>query len=136
MARICVSGRARVNVGESIVEGENLVTSAAAELVAKILAGEESDALKYIAVGSGCTEPSLSDVALENEIARKQASIARSGGKIELSVSFTFANSTSICEAGVITSNEVLVSRFLIGSHNIGPTTTVTINWELNINSC
>lgn len=59
--------------GKVIYEKNNLIVSVGRNFLFDRLKDNSSDYLDYIAVGTGTTAPVLSDIALETELSRKQA---------------------------------------------------------------
>ena len=59
-----------------------IITDAGLNELAKLLAGQGT-AFAYIALGTGTTDPTTSDTALEAEVIRKQATATVNGSEVE-----------------------------------------------------
>lgn len=93
--------------GDLLHEAQNIVTTVGLQLIAQKLLGSASDSLTHIAVGSGTTTATTSDIALETEIERNALfSSSASGGIATLTAFFTSSEAAgSWREAGILTAS-------------------------------
>ena len=125
-------------------EKENLVTDAGKEELAKLLVGLSTKPFTWIAVGTGTTEPSASDTALEAEItggglARAQdSSPETSGNTATISVTWNITGSYAITEAGLFNDDVdpggVMLARVTVAALNVQSGDTLTWTWEISFN--
>lgn len=114
---------------------DNLVVTSGKQVIADILA-EKGVEIAYLAVGSGNTQPQVSDTALEQEIARKV--ITMRSASINQARFDTFIDTLEIVgiwrEIGLFSSDNRLVARALISPEiNKGNNNTATISWSITI---
>ena len=87
---------------------KNLIVNSGLERLAKLLNGESSTYIKAIAIGTGTTAATNSDVELELEDQRELASLEYEADyKAKFSYTFSFAGNTNVTEAGLFDSNVI-----------------------------
>ena len=129
-----------------VVESDNLVTDAGKDLAVSLLTGLATSPVQYIAIGDGsatnpgqCTQPSATDTALGNELARAQATVTKTAnvGEVELSASFTVpAGATwSVCESGLFdaASGGTLYARDVTLTKNLAAGERINVIWRITI---
>lgn len=114
---------------------DNLVVATGKQVIADILA-EKGVEIAYLAVGSGNTQPQVSDTALEQEIARK--AITMRSANMNQARFDTFIDTLEMVgmwrEIGLFSSDNRLVARALINPEmNKGSSNTATISWSITI---
>lgn len=129
-------------VPESEVTEHNLVTTLGKALVGKLLTGQESTGITYVALGTGTTAPAVGDTQLVTEVTRKAlVDKVVSGGTITLSVFFLASECTySIQEVGFFgaqatsTANSgTLFSRVLKAQDNSAGLSDLTFQYTLTV---
>lgn len=125
-------------------KGENLILNAGKERVAKLLCGVSSTDFTYIAIGTGTTAPTVTDTALETEVARESAV---GGGAYEASYKAVFektfnfgsAESYAITEAGLSdsasASGETLFDRFTFSNKNVDADTALFVRITITVSA-
>ncbi len=79
-----------------VIETPNLVTTAGKAFIARRITGEETIGLMYLAIGTGATEPALSDVKLQTETLRTLLTECAQGDAFFYSSVFLLAADCSI----------------------------------------
>ena len=107
------------------VDFTNLITNAYLDELAKIPQGQTPDLeIKYVAIGTGTTTPTVTDTTLETEIFRKQVTSQSKTGTGEVTTIFVIIDSEAVAtwgEIGIFASSTatasadsgVLISRVL-----------------------
>ena len=125
--------------------GSNLILNTGKERVAKLINGVSTADFGYIAIGTGTTAPTVTDVALETEVTRALAD--GSGGTYEASYkaifekTFTFgsAESYAITEAGVgdsaQASGDTLLDRLTFSNKNVDSDTALYVKITITVSA-
>lgn len=111
----------------------NVITNVGLAEMVKLIFGLGGSPFKYLAIGTGTTTESVTDTALENEIARKQASITQTTTNVSndtalLEATFSKADgltgTANVSEAGVFNASS---GGVLLARKTFSP---VPVNWD------
>ena len=121
----------------------NLIVTVGKQYVGDLMVGNEDVAFGYHAIGTGSTDPALSDTTLETEVNRKAYVLKeRSGTVVTLSVFFTASESSyNIQECGVFggtgasltADSGKLFSHYLQSYDNSGGSFDLTFDYSVTI---
>ena len=110
------------------VESTNLVTTVGKQFISRRITGEEMTGLTYMAVGTGTTDPAVSDIALETETLRKLLTECEQGDANFYSTVYLLASECSFylkegglfggAAAGAAADSGSLLCRFLLDFDN------------------
>lgn len=114
---------------------DNLVVATGKQVIADILADKGVE-IAYLAVGSGSTQPQVSDTALEQEIGRK--AITMRSANMSQARFDTFIDTLEMVglwkEIGLFSSDNRLVARALVSPEmSKSNSNTATISWSITI---
>ena len=113
----------------------NLITNAGYEFIANCFGNPTRPApMRYIAVGTGVTIPSLTDTALNSEIARKETTFDFVAGNTFLTIGITLMpgeGTGALTEAGIVNSDNVLFDRITFPVINKGDLDTYVLSFNL-----
>lgn len=90
--------------------------------------------MRYIAVGTGATAPALEDVALENEVTRKETTFDYANGSKFLAIGITLMpgeGTGALTEAGIFNTDNILFDRVTFPVVNKGDLDTYVISFNL-----
>ena len=121
-------------------EAENLITNAGLYHLLDLLIDDADGGIRYCAIGTDDTPPSIEDTKLKNEVARKQITTrSRTGNRILLSTFFTASESAyNIKEVGLFGGSGasgdpdtgILFDRSLLSYDNSQGENDLTIDFE------
>lgn len=117
----------------------NLVVTAGKEWVATLMQSGTGTPMSHMAVGSGTTDPTVSDTALQTEVARVALSVAggtRTGASIEYVGSYPAGTGTAtLTEAGLLnaSSGGTLLSRTEFDPISKGASDSLVITWTITV---
>lgn len=115
----------------------NLITSAGYDFLSDCMCNATRPApLKYIAVGTGTTEPTLEDTAMESELIRKLCDYSHTSGDAFLALGVTLEPGEAtgaLTEAGILNASNggVLFDRLVFPVINKEPLDTYRISFTL-----
>ena len=125
-----------VNTGE-IKEKEvkeNMIVNTGLERLAKLLNGVSTTYFDYIAIGSGNTEPTENDTALEDELSRLQADTSyESDYKSVLEKTFLFTSAQVIREAGCFSDDNIMLNRVTFSDKNVDENTGIHVKFWITV---
>lgn len=128
---------------DSEISEHNLVTTLGKALVGKLLIGQESTGITYMAIGTGTTAPAVGDTQLVTEVKRKEiVDKVMSGGSITLSIFLLASECTyNIQEVGYFgalatsaANSGTLFSRVLKAQDNSAGLKDLTFQYTLTVN--
>ena len=113
----------------------NLITNAGYDFLASCFGSYTRPApMRYIAVGTGVTIPSLTDTALNSELTRKETTFDYATGNTFLTIGITLLPGEGVgalTEAGIINSDDVLFDRVTFPVINKGDLDTYVLSFNL-----
>jgi len=121
----------------------NVITNTGLAEVAGLINGVTSGPFQYLAIGTGTTNESITDTALESEITsgggeRALADASRTTTSITndtavLTNTWTFTSSFAVSEAGIFdaSSGGVMLSRKTIGPYNVTSGDSIQLTWKI-----
>lgn len=113
----------------------NLITNAGYDFLANCFGSYTRPApMRYIAVGTGVTSPSLTDTSLNAELTRKETTFDYAYGNSFLTVGITLLPGEGVgalTEAGIINSDGVLFDRVTFPVINKGDLDTYVLSFNL-----
>ena len=128
------------------IDIHNVITNSGKAYTAGLLGGINTAPFEYIAIGTGTTAASASDTALQNEIARKQATVSQTTTSVTndtLQLQATFSSSdglsgtSNVSESGVFnaSSGGTMLCRqtFSAISVNWDAGDTLQITWKIQV---
>jgi hypothetical protein len=117
----------------------NLITTAGFDLIAqRMFVAAGSDAVAFIAIGSGAVAADVGDTALGGELSRMAGTYAHTDGQANLSHTATFAagaGTGSITEAGMLNSGAdgYLLCRQTFAQIAKGASDSLQITWAFSL---
>ena len=113
----------------------NLITNAGYDFLASCFGNYTRPApMRYIAVGTGSTPPSLSDTELGFELARKDTTFDYAYGNTHLTIGITLLPGEGVgtlTEAGIFNSDNVLFDRVTFPVINKGDLDTYVLSFNI-----
>ncbi|RLG61381.1 hypothetical protein DRN86_00090 [Candidatus Geothermarchaeota archaeon] len=132
---------------KAYIKKKNLIVNVGKAKVAGLINGVVSGPFTYVAIGTGdpsnpgtCTAPSPDDTALQNEVARAQATTSRTTTNVSndtavWDVEFTATASWAVCEAGIFDSQSggTMLARQTFSTINLASGDKIAITWKVVI---
>lgn len=113
----------------------NLITNAGYDFLANCFGSFTRPApMRYIAVGTGVTIPSLTDTALNSELTRKESTFDFASGSAFLTTGITLLpgeGTGALTEAGIFNSENILFDRVTFPVINKGDLDTYVLSFNL-----
>jgi len=121
------------------IEVNNLVVQNARTVICQLLAGanQANNTVTKLALGTGNTEPSITDTRLANEVARvpiiNYAFPSYNTVEFEAYVDQDTANGNVIQEFGLFTEGGIMVARVLVSPITKDSTFAFYVRWQLRV---
>ena len=122
--------------GELVREEKNLVVNTGLNVIAERLAGVAKTPVSHMAIGTGTTAASATDIALEIQKATRLAATSVVVTANAIVITAVFPGSThagAITEAGLFNAATLgdLISRVVFAPYNLGASDALTITWTI-----
>lgn len=125
---------------KTVVHKKNLVVNTGIAQVAGLINGTATGEFSYIAIGSGTTAPSATDTALQNELARGDATESRvttdtTNDTAQWVYTFTATSSWAVSEAGVFnaSSGGTMLNRVTFSTINLAQNDQLQVTFKLDV---
>ncbi|MFA5412779.1 MAG: hypothetical protein WC350_05540 [Candidatus Micrarchaeia archaeon] len=135
-----LSGRLRIlhKRGRRVISDktiDNLIVTAGKNYVATFLQAASTAGFSHIAIGTGANPEDVANTALQTETHRQASSNSVAGNVAEFETTFTSTLVETIAEAGLLNNSVggTMLSRKLIGPHNVIVGDTLTITWQITV---
>jgi len=118
-----------------VVERKNVITNSGLSQAIKLIFGVDTTYFKYIAIGTGTTQPSKSDTQLENEIQRFSATAEYSDPyNVTLTAVGTVNQDADITEVGTFNEETggIMLARQVIDPVSFESGDPIKIEWEFS----
>jgi len=135
-----ITGRVRLETSDGqVVEGENMVVNGGRDIFASLIADNTGTRPTHIALGTGTTPTTLTDITLENEQGRNAIASTSSSSAVVTWKAFygkSDLNGNTISNAGLFnaSSGVTMLAAFVLAS-TIAKTSSIsiTITWTLTL---
>ncbi|NPB03602.1 MAG: hypothetical protein GXO39_04220 [Thermotogae bacterium] len=136
-------GLVRIELPNGMYETKNLLVNSAREVMRNLIAGANTSAnvITYVGIGTGTSQPAVTDTALENEVARVQITTYQFPDfnvvDFEAYVDQNTANGYTLTEIGLFTAgdtsnpNGTLFARALIAPINKDSSLAFYVKWRI-----